>query len=123
MLFRHLSIGWKHYLKGVYNSEDKWNLYGYAGFGLLIGRIENTHSVVIDSANYFIPVLAGKANFKRLTLDLGVGFEIPVGGDIFFYMEGRTLIPTTDYPSDHLFINKDAPLVGSVNIGLRILFD
>lgn len=123
MRFRHISIGWKHYLKGRYNAEDNWNLYGYAGFGLMLGRIENTHSIVVDSANYFIPVWKGKANFKRLTLDLGFGYEKPVGGDVFFYLEGRALIPTTDYPSNYLFINNDAPLMGSLNMGLRILFD
>jgi hypothetical protein len=120
--FNHISMGWKHYLKGVYNTEDTWNLYGYAGFGLLFGIAENTHSIVIDSADYDIPVWKGKAKFKRLTIDLGLGYEIPVGGDIYFYMEGRALVPTTDYPSHYLFINENAPLMGSVNAGLRLLF-
>ncbi len=123
MRFRHLSLGWKHYLKGTYNSEEGWNLYGYAGFGLLLGRIENTHSVAVDSTDYIMPVLRGIANFKRLTADLCLGFERPVGGDLFFYLEGRTLIPMTDYPSNHLLINDNAPLMGSLNIGIRILFD
>jgi hypothetical protein len=123
MVFNHISIGWKHYLKGAYNIENKWNLYGYAGFGLLFGKIENTHSVAIDSADYFIPVFKGKAYFKRLTLDLGLGYEVPAGGDVFFYLEGRALIPTTDYPSNYLLINDNAPLMGSFNIGVRILFD
>jgi len=123
MGIKHISVGWKHYLKGAYNIEDNWGLYGYAGFGLLLGSIENQHSISIDSTDYYIPVLKGKANFKRLTIDLGLGFEIPVGGDIYFYMEGRALLPTTDYPSNYLFINKEAPLTGSINTGLRILFD
>ena len=123
MRIKHISVGWKHYLKGAYNIEDSWSLYGYAGFGLLLGSIENQHSVSIDSAEYYIPVLKGKANFKRLTLDLGLGYEMPVGGDIYFYMEGRAFLPTTDYPSNYLFVNKKAPLTGSLNTGLRILFD
>jgi hypothetical protein len=82
--FSHVSIGWKHYLKGAYNAEEKWNLYGYAGFGLLFGVAENIHSVSIDTAAYLLPVLRGKGNFKRLTLDLGLGYELPVGGDVFF---------------------------------------
>lgn len=123
MSFVHISMGWKHYIKGFYNSEDSWNLYGYAGFGLLLAHVENTHSIAIDSADYLIPVLAGKANFSRLTFDLGLGYERPVGGDIFFYMEARALIPTTDYPSNYLFTNDNAPLLGSLNMGLRILFD
>jgi len=120
--FNHISMGWKHYLKGACNTENTWNLYGYAGFGLLFGIVQNTHSVAIDSANYDIPVWNGKAKFKRLTIDLGLGYEIPVGGDIYFYMEGRALVPTTDYPSHYLFINDNAPLMGSVNAGLRLLF-
>lgn len=121
MNFKQVSIGWKHYLKGSFNAE-KWSLYYLAGFGLMLGRVENTHSVPIDSANYTLPVLAGKANFKRLTLDLGAGYEKQLGGDVFFYIEERTLIPTTGYPSNYLFVNNDAPFTASVNLGLRILF-
>ena len=120
--FNHISMGWKHYLKGAYNIENSWNLYGYAGFGLLFGVVGNTHSIAIDSVDYDMPVWQGKAKFKRLTIDLGLGYEIPVGGDIYFYMEGRALVPTTDYPSHYLFVNENAPLVGSVNAGLRLLF-
>ncbi len=120
--FNHLSMGWKHYLKGSYNAENSWNLYGYAGFGLLFGIAQNVHSVVIDTSDYSLPVWSGRAKFKRLTLDLGLGYEIPVGGDIYFYMEGRALVPTTDYPSHYLFVNENAPLTGSVNAGLRLLF-
>lgn len=120
---KHFSIGWKRYLKGAYNLEEKWSLYGYAGFGILFGTVTNQHSVPIDSANYHIPVLKGKGNFTRLTLDLGLGYERPLGGDIYFYAEGRTFLPTTDYPSNYLLVNKKAPLTASVNMGLRILFD
>jgi hypothetical protein len=121
--FKHISLGWKHYLKGSSNAEEKWNFYGYAGLGLMLGAITNSHSVAIDSADYSVPVLAGKGNFKRLTLDLGLGYEYPLGGDVFVYVEGRTLIPTTDYPSNYLFINKYAPVTASANIGFRVLFD
>lgn len=120
--FNHISMGWKHYLKGSYNTEDTWSLYGYGGFGLMFGIAENTHSIAVDSADYDLPVWKGKAKFKRLTIDLGLGYEMPVGGDIYFFMEGRALLPTTDYPSHYLFINQNAPLTGSVNAGLRLLF-
>lgn len=120
--FQHVSLGWKHYLKGRSDSEDGWNLYGYAGLGLMMAQVTNTHSVAIDTADYQVPVSEGKAAFKRLTLDLGLGCEVPVGGDVFFYLEARALVPTTDYPSDHLYINKDAPLTGSANLGIRLLF-
>lgn len=123
MRFKHISIGWKHYLKGADNSEESWNLYGYAGFGLMLGRIQNSHSVSIDTVLYNVPVRSGKANFKRLTFDLGLGWEIPIGGDVFFYTEGRVWIPASGYPSKYIFINRNAPLVGSLNFGIRIFFD
>ncbi|MFI5132769.1 MAG: hypothetical protein ACHQEB_00460 [Chitinophagales bacterium] len=123
MRFKHFSVGWKHYLKGAYDIDGTWNLYGYAGFGLMMGRVINIHSVLVDTSMYAVPVLSGQANFKRLTLDLGLGGEVPIGGSVYFYAEGRALVPTTDYPSDHIFINKNAPFVASINFGVRILFD
>ncbi len=42
-------------------------------FGLMMGRITNTHSAFVDTAKYNTPVLAGKASFKRLTLGPGAG--------------------------------------------------
>ena len=123
MRFKHISIGWKHYFKSSFNMEDSWGWYGYAGFGLLPGRIINTHSVAIDSSLFHIPVLSGEANFKRLTLDLGLGWEVPVGGSVYFYNEGRVWLPTTDYPSDHIFMNRNAPLVAMFQAGLRFLID
>ena len=123
MRFRQISIGWKRYLRGTYNIETNWSLYGYAGFGLLFGNIINSHSVAVDTTNYLTPVLTGNADFKRLTFDVGLGYEKPIGGDVFFYMEVRALIPTTEYPSQYLFVNNNAPLIGSVNAGLRLLFD
>jgi hypothetical protein len=122
MRFKQISIGWKKYLKGTFNTEEGWNIYGYAGFGLILGRVENTHSVSIDTGVYKVPVRVGKANFKRLTLDLGLGWEIPLGADVFLYAEGRAWIPTTDYPSKFIFVNDNAPLVGMINAGIRILF-
>ena len=122
MRFKQISIGWRKYLKGTSNAEEGWNIYGYAGFGLILGRVDNTHSVSIDSVVYKVPVRMGKANFKRLTLDLGLGWEVPLGADIFFYAEGRAWIPTTDYPSKFIFVNDNAPLVGMISAGIRILF-
>jgi hypothetical protein len=120
---KHCSVGWKHYFKGAYNIEENWSLYGYGGFGILFGDITNTHSVLIDSASYDIPVLPGKDNITRLTVDLGLGYERPIGGDIYFYAEARTLLPTTDFPTHYLLVNKKAPLTAAVNMGFRILFD
>lgn len=123
MRYKHISIGWKHYLKGAFDNEESWNLYGYAGFGLMLGRIENSYSTTIDTTNYSVPINNGKANFKRLTLDLGLGWEKMLGSNVYFYTEARVEVPTTDYPSPYLFINRNAPLMASLNFGIRILFD
>ncbi len=122
MRFKHVSLGWKKYLKGNAFAEEGWNLYAYAGFGILLGRVLNSHSVPIDTSVYAVPVRRGKANFKRLTADLGLGWEMPIGADTYLYSEGRVWIPTSDYPSKYLFVNDNAPLVAMFNVGIRILF-
>jgi len=119
--FKQISVGWRHYLKGDYASED-WNLYGILGFGLVFGSATSTASAAIDTSLYDVPVLAGKGKFKRLTYDLGLGFEQPMGGDIYFYTEVKTFIPATDYPNQHLYVNDNAPLTAYLNLGFRILF-
>ena len=122
MRAKEFSIGWKKYIKGSFDEEKRWDLYGTAGFGLLLGRIINTHSITIDTADYNVPVRNGKANFKRLTFDLGLGAEIPLTSDFYFYLEVKTWIPTTSYPSNYLFVNENAPFVGMLSGGIRILF-
>jgi hypothetical protein len=119
---RHFSLGWKRYFKGSPDIESGWNLYGYAGFGLMTGDITNTHTIVIDTALYNVPVISGIGKFKRLTIDAGIGWEHLLGGDLYFYSEGRVYIPTTDYPSKYLFINSKAPFAAMLGIGLRLLF-
>lgn len=123
--FKHLSIGWRQYLKGTYHAEEAWNLYCTAGFGLVGGRITNSFSSIIDTSLYTMPAqpVAGDGKFKRLTLDLGLGYEVPLGGSIYVYGEGRAWIPTSDYPSKYLLVSNHAPLSGTLNLGIRILFD
>lgn len=122
MRFKQFSLGWKKILKGSFDADKGWNLYGYGGFGIILGKVTNKHSVSIDSATYSLPVQSGKANFKRLTIDLGLGAEWPIGAEMFLYSELRTWLPTTSYPSKYVFVNRDAPIVGMLNFGLRILF-
>jgi hypothetical protein len=124
MKLKQLSIGFKHYVKGTADAEGNWNLYGTAGFGLLIGSIENSYSTNIDTSKYSLPSnpVAGKGNFKRLTLDLGLGAELPLGAGIFLYTEGRTWIPSSSYPSTYLFVNDKAPFILTANFGIRVLF-
>jgi len=88
----------------------------------MMGRVNNVINRVIDTSAYKLPVSDGKGNFKRLTLDLGLGYEAPIGGDVYLYFEGRSLIPISNYPSEYLYINGYAPLTASAQLGLRILF-
>ena len=122
MRIKQISVGWKKYFIGSPDIEKGWNLYGLAGLGLLLGNVENTHSVGIDTSRYAVPVLVGKAGFKRLTLDLGAGWEAPIGGDLYFYVEGKVWVPTTNYPSKYLFVNSNAPLMAMLAGGIRIIF-
>jgi hypothetical protein len=122
MRLSSISVGWKKWLKGTFDEEQSWNLYGYAGFGLIFGRITNTHSVLVDTALYRLPVLSGAADFKRLSLDLGMGVEFPVGGDFFLYTEAKAWVPASDYPSKYIFVNSNAPFAGMLTVGIRLLF-
>jgi hypothetical protein len=122
MRLKHFSVGWRRYLKGTPDAESSWNLYSQVGFGLLLGRVDNIHSTVIDTTVYSVPVRSGKGNFKRLTLDLGIGFEYPIAGDFYFYTEGKVWVPTTSYPSKFIFVNNNAPYVVMLGAGVRILF-
>jgi len=118
-----ISLGWRRYLVGTHTAEGGWNLYAITGFGLIFGKVTNVYSRTIDTSLYSPPSqpIRGMGYFKRLTLDLGLGWEVPLGGEIYFYSEGKIWIPTSDYPSKYLFINNNAPLVMMATAGLRIL--
>jgi len=122
--YRNISLGVRHFFKGAYNSVDTWNLYGTAGFGLLLGAAENTHSPQVDTALYEKPPLSaeGTGDFRRLTLDLSVGAETQVGGGVFLYAEAKTWLRASTYPSPYLY-NQKAPNVAILGVGLRILID
>jgi len=122
--FEQISLGFKHYFVGSSDAEVKWNLYTITGFGLMFGRVTNDYSTSIDTSLYNAPQqpVNGKGHFKRLTLDLGVGWEIPLSADFYLYASGKVWIPTSDYPSKYLFVNDNAPLIAMFGIGVRILF-
>ncbi len=122
MRLKQFSAGWKKYILCYEEAETGINLYGYAGFGLVLGRIVNTHSTGIDTALYNVPVLSGRANFKRLTIDPGIGIDKYLGADIFIYSEARVWIPTEGYPSRYIYVNNRAPWAGMFSVGLRVLF-
>ena len=118
-----ISLGWKHFFRGAFDDEDAINVYGFAGFGLMFTKVENGFNASIDTGLYNVPLLEGNNKFYRLTLDLGVGAEYPLGADFFIYGDLRTWIRTSDYPSMYLYSNKNVPLPFMLSAGLRILFD
>lgn len=119
----HLSAGWKRYLCGAFNRSSKGNFYGYGGLGLMMGKVKNATNIIYDTANYKYPVNNGDGKFKRLTIDVGLGYERALGGDIFVYVESRSHIPITNYPTPYLLVNGYAPLNIAALIGIRILWD
>jgi hypothetical protein len=122
MRLQHFALGWRKYVKGSCNMEKGWGIYGSAAFGILFGSVTNTFNSFVDTANYTTPVLEGDGKFKRLTLDLGMGWEQPLAGDFYLYAEAKASIPTTDYPSKFLFVNTKAPFMAGFSAGLRIFF-
>jgi hypothetical protein len=125
MRIRIMTIGWKHFLKGDNEAENfGWNLYGIAGFGMLFGKAFNEYSTVVDTSLYTLPAqpVGGEGHFKRLTIDLGLGYEYPLVMEIFLYAEARVSIPTSEYPSKYLAINNNAPFPGMLSAGIRMIF-
>jgi hypothetical protein len=122
--FRQFSLGWKHYFKGSFDNEDNLSLYGAAGFGLLFAKAQNTLVSPVDTTLYSTgeaPVI-GNGAFKRLTLDLAMGAEYPLSGNIFLYGDLRTSLHTSDYPSPLFHYQGNIPLPLVLNAGIRILF-
>jgi len=123
MRFKHISMGWKHYFTGSAVSEKAVGVYSLAGLGILLGLVSNSPSVKIDTALYRLPVLTGSKNFKRLTIDLGLGTEVPLGADLYVYGEIKAILPITDYPSPYIVDNRYTPYTAMAAVGFRILFN
>ena len=117
-------IGWKHFFKGNNEIEEGWNLYGITGFGLIFGKAENNYAATPDTSLYNAPQspLNGTGRFKRLSFDLGLGFEMPIAEEIYIYSDARVCIPTSEYPSKYLNQNNNALFFAMLGAGLRILF-
>ncbi len=122
MMVKEISIGWKHYFKGGSDLTDNWSLYGLAGFGIIGGNVKNNFLSAVDTTLYTAPIINGTSRFKRLTADLGFGWELPVSGELALYNEITVWIPTSSYPSKYLLENT-APLIASFHLGIRIYFD
>ena len=125
MRLRHFSLGVKKYIFGSFDKLENFSLYVAGGFGLIIGTASNTFSTFIDTALYTVQnnIVNGSGDFKRLTLDITGGIDFPVAYEIFVYSEIRLHIPTTNYPNSYLLKNSNAPFVGGINLGIRVLFN
>jgi hypothetical protein len=125
MRLRQFSLGIKKYMYGAYDKLENFSVYVAGGFGLIIGSASNTFSSYIDTAVYTIQnnVTNGTGDFKRLTLDITGGVDFPVAFEIFIYTEIRMHIPTTNYPNSYLLKNSNAPFLGGINLGIRVLLN
>ena len=123
MNVKQFSIGWKHYFKGACNIDKSWGLYGMAGFGIIGGKVKNNFQTTIDTSLYNTPILNGESRFKRLTIEIGGGWEVPVTSDLFLYNELKVWIPSSDYPSKYLVNNGYIPLIASFHFGIRVYFE
>ncbi len=120
--FTEISLGLKPYILGKWDAEERWSVYGITGLGLLMGRVDNVQSTNIDTALYSLPVLPGRGRFGRLTLDLGLGIEVPMGGDLFIFSETKSFIPISTYPSAYLLDPGYTPLTLNMGLGVRVIF-
>ena len=121
---KEFSLGWKHYFKESFDANFDWNLYGIAGLGIMFTDAENTLDRPFDTTLYApapTPVI-GSGTITRLTVDLGLGGEIPLGGEFYVYGDARTYLPASSYPSPYLHDTKNVPLPIMINFGVRILF-
>ena len=125
MRLRQFSLGVKKYFVGAFDKLEKFSLYGAAGFGLIIGSASNNFSTQVDTSLYTIQdnVIVGSGDFKRLSFDLSAGVDFPVSYEVFVYSEIRLHIPTTNYPNNYLLKNSNAPFLGGINLGIRVLFN
>ncbi len=121
--FRQLSLGWKHYFKGGYTAEKTMNLYGTTGFGFLFAKVSNSFSSPVDGSLYNTQLIGGAGKVRKLTFDLGLGGEMPLGGNFFAFADARTWLPASSNTSPFLHNQRNVPLPVIASIGLRLLFD
>lgn len=120
--FRQASLGWKHYFKGAFNAEEDINIYGAAGFGFLFANVRNSFSMPVDTVLYNAQPAQGEDKVRKLTFDLCLGAEAPLGGNFFAYADLRTWLPASSNTSPYLHNQRNLPLPVMVSAGLRILF-
>ena len=78
----------------------------------------------LDTSIYQPPAqpINAEGRFQRLTLDVALGGEVPIRGDLYLYLEGRSWVLTSQYPTPLVLENKNTPMLFAANFGLRILF-
>ena len=125
MRLRQFSLGIKKYFIGSFEKLENFSFYAAVGFGLIIGTASNNFSTFVDTSLYTVQnnVVNGSGDFKRLTFDILTGFDFPVSYEVFIYSEIRMHIPTTNYPNSYLLKNSNAPFLGGINLGIRVLFN
>jgi hypothetical protein len=120
---RNVSVGWKHYLKGSFNEEYNWSLYGLAGLGLQFTKVQNDYKTAIDTALYTTNAPAsGLRNVYGWTADLGLGIEYPAAPDFYFFSDVRTWLPVGGKESPYFHRNEKTPFPFTIGVGFRILF-
>ena len=121
LIYRQVSLGVKHFFRGAYNSEKDFNIYGIAGFGFLFGKVRNANSPNVDTALYQVQPVSGEGSLKKLTFDLGLGGEVPIGANFFAYVDGRGWLPASSGTSPYLHNQKNVPLSIILSLGLRMV--
>ena len=122
LTYRQISLGLKHYFRGTFNAETGYSIYGLAGFGLLFAQVSNTNSPAADTSLYNVSVMQGEGSFRKLTFDVGLGGEVPIGGNFFVFADGRTWLPASSKTVPYLHNQKNVPLPFMLSAGMRILF-
>jgi hypothetical protein len=122
LTYRQFSLGLKHYFKGTFDGEKDFNLYGLAGFGFLFAKVRNTSSTAVDTSLYDVQVVDGEGKIKKLTFDLGLGGEVPLGGNFFIFSDARAWLPASSQPSPYLVNQHNVPLAFMLSVGMRVLF-
>lgn len=119
---RHGAAGLKVYLMGSHKAEAGSNIYLLAGVGGMSVKVSTKYSARIDTSNYrpMIPY-EGESAETVLSYEAGLGFEQPLGGNFFWYLEAKTWQPQKNISSPYL-IREDRSKVMMIGAGMRILF-
>ncbi|MDQ6610456.1 MAG: hypothetical protein M3Y85_11620 [Bacteroidota bacterium] len=123
MLGRHISLGWKHYFTGSFKEERATAIYGQAGFGFLFAKLRNSFTIAVDTTLYNARPKEGESKIRKLSFDLGIGAEQPLGGNFYGFAEVNTWLPASSNTSPYLHNQRNVPLPVILSVGVRLLFD